>query len=397
MRVPSLLALATIIRRSAESCNIWGLIVVGLLAPLAPSEPTKVAVTLAGGLVLCLGHWPGRTPLDWPILAFLASAAISTALSPGRIGFFPSFGRGDGYLVWIVYGMAALAAARLSQRQAEVFWRAILLLSVIETGIVICQVLGVNLSRISMLPPESRPYGTLSNPIFAGAFLASTIPGLVNQAHWTVLAPVLLGVFLTASRVAIAAAVAGYGLAVWKRWPIRRILGVVMAVAGVAVLFLWMSPHVAAGHYVDSSSGSGRWAIWRFVAPLVLERPLFGHGLSTLLIRGLPGFGAVAVDEPHNELLYVAYAFGLLGLGLYLWVWYTALASGARRATEGLLTAPFWKGGPQVRFGLVLLAACLLTSWSHIGLANILWLMFGLSYALTQTSRRQPPPDVLQE
>ena len=74
--------------------------------------------------------------------------------------------------------------------------------------------------------------------------------------------------------------------------------------------------------------------IWRDTIPMILDRPLLGHGpnnyinpfRSSYMSEGLKGLNIagngqlIIVDKAHNHLLQVAATTGLLGLAVYLWV-----------------------------------------------------------------------------
>jgi hypothetical protein len=78
----------------------------------------------------------------------------------------------------------------------------------------------------------------------------------------------------------------------------------------------------------ESRSVYARLLIWRDTIPVILERPLLGHGLDNFQspfsrhagddLKAIVNYRPV--DEAHNEFLQVAATTGLLGLASYIWI-----------------------------------------------------------------------------
>lgn len=73
-----------------------------------------------------------------------------------------------------------------------------------------------------------------------------------------------------------------------------------------------------------------RLLIWRDTIPMILERPLLGHGPDNFTgpfmrhqgedLRAILSYNVLYMDKPHNQILQVAATTGLLGLAAYLWL-----------------------------------------------------------------------------
>ncbi len=424
--------------RPASHSMVSALHVVGVAAavavvPILPTIGHKVNVTLVAGVVALAGVYaslrigPGlrMTPLDGPVLAFVAVAAAATAVSVDVfVSFFPSSLRGEGWLTYAAYGLIALAASRLDRRHAV----GVLASSLVAGGIVgvlaALQYYGLPVDAwlgIDTPPPHfGRAYATLGNAMFLGGYAILVLPLAIC---WTVSArgpmaalamtsAVLLGVaLLTAqARAAWIGAAAATAIAVvLMRWPAparRRAaaLVIVMVVVGTAIVTTRPSPRLArrvsATFDVRDPSLNQRLYVWKHTAPLILSRPLLGWGFGTLLGRfpdaGSPewqshfGLSVVGIDTPHNEILHVAFSVGLIGLGAYLWVWIVMVRSllAAARASDAAARV--------VAIGLLAAMAgyamWLQLGWSHMGVANVFWPFVGLAVSLAgpATSLRSP-------
>lgn len=169
----------------------------------------------------------------------------------------------------------------------------------------------------------SAAFGNLSLPSYVTTFLAAYLI-LIGAILWlSDLRPKVVGPLLAALAV----------------------LTAVVAAGAVAVVSSNMDllDHTTVGREGDLSS-QVRLNIWHDTVPMILERPLLGHGpdnfaepfmshmgeelKSTLTDNG----GEVSmVDRAHNDLLQVAATTGLLGLAAYIWILISYFRNAYRR------------------------------------------------------------------
>jgi hypothetical protein len=399
------------------------------VVPILPTIGHKVNVTLVAGILALVGVYaslragsPGRwSPLDLPVITFVAIAGLSTVTSVDVfVSFFPSSLRGEGWLTYVAYGLIAIAASRLGRRAAIGVIAAGLVTGAVVGALAVLQYYGLPVDdwlRIDPPPPHfGRTYATLGNAMLLGGYLILLLPAAIGwavtvsgaRAAGAAAAATLLGAgLLTAQARAawIGAAIATLTAALLMRWSAaerRRALAlaIVIAAVGGAIVATRPSPRLArrvgATFNVRDPSLHQRLYVWKHTAPMILSRPWLGWGFGALLGRfpdaGSPewqqhfGFSVVGIDTPHNEILHMAFSVGLVGLGAYVWVWLVMLRS---------LLAAIRAGDDRVRVPAVgLLAAMagyamwLQLAWSHMGVANVFWAFVGISVSL---SRYRPP------
>ncbi len=125
--------------------------------------------------------------------------------------------------------------------------------------------------------------------------------------------------------------------------------------------------------------------MWRDTIPVILERPLLGHGPDNFLspfsrhegddLKTIVNYRPV--DEAHNEFLQVAATTGLLGLASYIWI----------------LVAYFRKAYKCGGWTLIALSAGVLayivhlqTAFTSIATGITFWAIIGVSVAVMRLS-----------
>jgi len=337
-------------------------------------------VALARLLVACLlALWLGqalhtgrlsfrRTPLDVPLLAVTASAALSTLLAVNRdVAVFGVYLRDEGLLTICTYALLFwLVAQSLTGRDdvRALVWCLLASAYVVALAATFQSLLAGRLAggveTAQTFGGWVRASGTFGNPILLGTYLAMVLPLAVEEAvapgsavrralAANVVAVVVVALLLTFSRAAWLGAGAGVALALAPRLRRsaagrRAALGAVLAVLALAAAgAAGAGPPVLATALARAASlatpfqGSGgtRLAIWRDTPGLVAARPLVGWGPDTFglvypAFRTGPGPAGV-VDKAHSDLLQVAATQGLIGAAASMWV-LVALA------------AAFWRG-----------------------------------------------------
>lgn len=426
----------------STALGLLALVIAAAVVPLLPPLGWKVGATLMTALICAAVAYVrgrtgslGRSPLDIPALAYLSIAGLATLFAPDRlVSFYPSPLRGDGLLVHAAYVLAGLGAARLSARQRGFLLRAMLtsgaLIGLVALGqyygadplpsigfqVVQPQVEfpdGTSMFVFDPVGPGDRSIATLGQPMFLGALTVLLLPVAVAFATtgsrrgaslFSAASAVLLygGLVASQSRTAwIALGASGtvlVGLLPKSRIVWARLAALVVVLAAVTVVMSATRPQAGLAQRAVSVVGEvqrpdrslgQRIYIWAQTLHLIRQRPALGWGFSALLSR-FPGYGTPEyrrrfgedvvelIDNPHNEFLSVAFSIGLIGLTAYLWVWSVAVSSAVRgvrgHAGRGSLSG-------------ALLAALLAyfiwmqTAWSHIGVANVLWIVLGLAAA----------------
>jgi O-antigen ligase len=324
-------------------------------------------VLLVAMVILLLGRWLikgevtwKRTPLDLPLLAFIASAALSTIFAVNHdVAIFGTYDRWEGLLTVASYALVFWLAVQLLSGEGDargLTWS--LLISGYLIGAVAVLQSGFGLFGGGYFQNGTngpiRADVTLANPDFTGIFLAMLLPVALAKvisrrpATTRVLAANLvvilaLGLLATFTRAAWIGAVIGVIVVLALRrgrfhpWPV--VISVAVVLIGFAALAGTVAsrPSTAQGgignallsrvvSIADLSSGTEakRLLVWRDTISLIASRPLVGYGPDTF---GLvyPQFqssnrSGVLWDKPHQDALGVMASQGILGLIAYLWI-----------------------------------------------------------------------------
>jgi putative inorganic carbon (HCO3(-)) transporter len=299
---------------------------------------------------------PG-TPLDLPLAAFVASAALSTVLAVDvGTALVGAHSRYEGLLTIVAYALLfRLAAQALDGDGAWSVARALLLGGFLTAALAIVQSLVEGAMIGGATEETARTFGgalratsTFGNAATLGAFLAMLAPLALHEllrarsAADRVLAGnacavLSLGLVLTYSRAAWLGAALGVGVV--TAGPLVRLARrrpLVLAVASGPVLLglagafhaapPWMQSALArATTIADPAQGSGatRLRIWGDTLHVVAARPWVGWGPDTFGLvfprfqtgDWTPGF---LVDKAHSDLLQIAATQGLLGAAAYV-------------------------------------------------------------------------------
>ena len=287
-----------------------------------------------------------RTPLDLPLLAFLASAAVSTVFAENlNIAIFGTYSRYDGLVTIATYAALFWLSVQAidGPGNARFLLRVLLVSGYLVALIAIVQ----SVMDSQRLGAPAQAFGTLGQQNVLGAYLALLLPlaygELIGAQGWggrvlalNALAVISLALVLTFSRSAwLGTALAGVVVLAGTRHTAGRIglagvaVLVVVAVALAAVsaqggLRLEQSLAARAMTLFDPSAWGPRPAIWRDSLLVIASRPLLGYGpdnFGLVYPRFQANFlGTVQVDKAHSEALQVAATQGLVGLAAYLWM-----------------------------------------------------------------------------
>ena len=328
---------------------------------------------------------------------FLLFTAVSACLSP----YFPQtllgFHRREGLLTVACYGLCFFGAAlfgRPSRRLIAVFAVSVVLFCLVCFS----QLLGGNPFHFY---PEGLTYydgndayryefiGTAGNAGLTGAVLSAAGPLLTTallrgqgKSRFLLLIPVVM-VWAVTLKIRVAAAVAAVfggtllllpsvilrNPAHRRRFALVLLLVVLLAIAGIYCFDIGGGTlhelHALSRGEWDDGFGTGRLFIWRSVAALVPERPLFGGGCDTLGQRMTAEFRrydaakdvtyTAAIDAAHNEYLNILVSEGLLAFSAYAAALVLSLALVVRHRQNN--AAVIWGSGAfgygvQAFFGL---------------------------------------------
>jgi putative inorganic carbon (HCO3(-)) transporter len=323
-----------------------------------------------------------RTPLDLPLLALLASAAISTVLAENQnVAIFGTYSRYDGLLTLITYaGLFWLSVQTLSSAdEARTLLRVLLASGYLVAVSAILQSVGDSL-RLGYF---EYAFGSMGNSNVLGAFLAMVLAlglGELVAAEWAsarvlvvnLLIVAGLALVLSGSRSAWLGAALGAAIVVAEARRAATRLRVAFALAGIigALLVVALGAGLilhggfelerqlvarALTVFNPSQWGASRLHIWQDSVHLIASRPLAGYGPDNFGLVyprfetgdwGLTNVGFhQQIDKAHAETLQVAATQGLLGLAAYVWMliafgrsfWTGRRSPGAVAAFAGLV------------------------------------------------------------
>ena len=363
-----------------------------------------IALSEGGGEAFGLLGRALRQPLGWAALLLgLATLVATLAAEVPALAFFGTPERQQG-LLQVLATLALFAAAAVVGRSAGGRRRLVATLAAASVPVALYALTqSVGLMAVPGRMEDSRVFGTLSNPIFLGAYLMLLAPLVVARAvaalrggrtvlasSWIVLFVLqLVALWLTASRGPILGLAAGLAvmalvgaIVAGRRGAAAGAIGAALAVVLLLGLLNWRGGPLAGaaadvpvlGRFTqisEVSSGSQvvRLRVWQATARLIASEParlLTGHGPDSLRHALLPyGDTYLAgeaqadrlVDRSHSVPFDAITMTGLLGLlgQLALWgAWlFTAVVllglapgGGDRRLLAGaLVLGPVLLGG----------------------------------------------------
>ena len=281
-----------------------------------------------------------RTPLDLPILAYVASAALSTLFAANvNLALFGSYGRLEGLVTIATYAALFWLSVQAISSPAEgrAVMRAVLAGAFVVSLIAVLQAVagGLTLGPTSSIARASATFGN-SNAL--AAYLAMALPLGVNEylragttsdriLAGNAIALPALALVLTLGRGGWVGAVVGIAV-VMAGASAALIASIVGATAALAVGGVPIAQSATARllSLLDPIAGTGaiRLHIWKDTLEMIASRPLVGYGPDNFGLV-FPAFqtgswSRLLIDESHSELLQIAATQGLPGLAAFAWL-----------------------------------------------------------------------------
>lgn len=320
------------------------------------------------------GFVPRVRPAHIAMAVFLASGAVSAALSEYGVQCLMGLGRYDGYVVTLLYGLIFFGVSWLGKPNRGHAWA--LGLSVGFCSVV-CWLQLAGLDPFGLYPEGTNYYdkyvafngafmGTIGNAGLVSAFLCMGVPFLTafallseHRRDRLLLLPAVLGLGILllcdidAGILALGVTVlVGVPVVIRGRKP-RRIAA--CAAGGIAALglgtvyflpgksrLLYEFSQVLHGHLADEF-GSHRGQIWKRCWELFLEKPWFGGGPGTAAKRfdilWTGEHRSTYVDNAHNVYLGHLVNMGLIAALSYIAAAVCSLLTWLRRRDESPLFA----------------------------------------------------------
>jgi len=255
--------------------------------------------------------------------------------------------------------------------------------------------------------PSERVFATFGNPDFLGAFTAMLLPLFLGRAAasakyarvaWGAGAAwVALTLFWTLSRGAMLGALAGVSVWALLAFPAASIRRQLPKVASAVAALLLVLGLFGALPLESLARRTDRLMLWEGTLRMVRVKPLAGWGRGSFPAE-YPPFAPAAfaarmkadntfAEHPHCEYLHVAVEDGLIGLGIFLWLF-------AFIGRNALLLARR-PGGPWpgVAGALAAIAVHIAVdrNFRLASTAVPFWLLCGAAIAATYASRKRGP------
>lgn len=398
--------------------SFW-VIVAAAAASVLSERALPLAIVLATTAFairwIALGAPAQRTPLDWPITALAAMAAVTLWITPLpavswvqvarlMLGFALCYAVAD----WVTPARYRLAASGLAAAGL-----------VLATGALVS--VRWETYKFVFLPPalyeQIQPrVADVVNPNVMAGYLALLLPCVLgplffdrHRLAWyaqllslAAALGMLVVLLLTQSRAGMLAAALGLcGLGL-LRWGRSR--AALLGLAGLALMVGLLWPRLAGvvAANVSLVGGAQRVEIWQHAMTMLRDHALTGIGMGSfnhVLNAGYPlQLSPPDVPHAHNLFLQVALDLGLPGLI----AWLAALGAATYAAWQA-----FWRGlatGDGLRAGLAagLLGAQLVlvthgmldaVFWGMVRPAVLVWALWGVAVAL-QRAESAPPATV---
>jgi O-antigen ligase len=274
--------------------------------------------------------------LYWLVAIVLSLLLLSVFVSQTPLlSFFGSYQRGIGVFYALI--LLLLFLVNISNFKKEHFvWfvRGVLCINLLICAYALLQFLGLDpfFSSYDTAFFDGRSFSFLGNPSFLAQFIAMVLPlNLVTfqkykKFSFISLSLSILALILTMTRSSLLAVICGVFLLAYKKFP-KFILRFVLACLSILLVFALIFPRFNLFNSDSLNSVNSRLSIWESSLEYIVKYP-FGTGVANFesfypavlnsKVALLEDSTHVIVDNPHNQVLSVITATGVVGLMLYL-------------------------------------------------------------------------------
>ena len=153
---------------------------------------------------------------------------------------------------------------------------------------------------------------------------------------------------------------------------------------------------LAQGVNVNAVSAGRVSGIWQPLIPDLLDSPVWGHGLQSILwSHGMRSGHMLPVTHPHSAFLQAVLDTGVIGLVLLLAFWFGHVWRGFRRMAREPSLSPELRGlfeGAAAGLLAVTIANVAGSSFFPVAEQSFTWLALGLMYGVRERLRAAAPP-----
>jgi len=364
-----------------------------------------------------------KTPLSLPIFSFIGVTFFSLAVNFGYLGSLGFLGSLACFLYlfrWAIYAGLYFVIYELTRDT---------LLKLLSLAGLLVAILGLlqysfypnlrNLDYLGWDPHQNRLFGTFFDPGFTGIILVLTMmlllcqdlhitrhpefssgsinKGILNQVQNDIgVVLVFLALLFTYSRSSYLALTGGMIVLAWLRKSVKYLIFPLLAFLFIGVNCFWF-PSVSEGMKLERTSTiQARWENYKQSFKIIGDHPFFGVGFNTLrFVKKDYGFLENDWQEMHsgagldNSLLFVWATTGIVGLGVYLWMWWKTAQNSKLKAQSYNLKVKTKKNQRQRKNFNFCLLSSIIVLFIHSFFLNSLfypwvmvwmWVLLGVNY-----------------
>ncbi len=336
---------------------LLGAVTLGFLAMGLGTSPVSITSALMIFILLVSGKWLHcdqlvRQPWFWPILflTFLSWVGLFYTPDPG--------GTGLEFALKTHHWLVCIAVAMLAFSQFDFK----LLVYALFLGLGLSAVVGW-LQFTGVVPPRNgqfytglgSQYSTINVFLIVAMLTASDL--FRRAGSWQHRTVYLLLILLFFSHLIIMRGRSGYlTLLIISPLIARNLIGKfsiskVLIVCLLLPPIMYLSPVVRQRvdrtvdelHFHVTTAPKNAWGniyshyqdrffMWQYASHVFMKHPIIGVGTGGFkpTIKQMEFDGTPEIDHPHNDLLFLAASFGLLGILVYFWFYGTLFANGWR-------------------------------------------------------------------
>jgi putative inorganic carbon (hco3(-)) transporter len=403
-----------------------GAILTSLVFLISPFEPYLPGRTETIGLLLAgvAAFWVlltladrrrgGVTPIHITILVFWCCSAVATGLSPAKDAALRGLNLVTLYLILFVMLARLCRSSRIRNWLIAIYLNTALFVSVygIHQSIYGAKQLATWVDVESTLAKTTRAYSYLNNPNLLAGYLLPAIAFSVAACFvwrgWVqkTLAIVMVVVNtyclqVTYCRGAWIGAIVGIFVAAglvyywlrpnlpkfWKSWGLPLVLAGIVTVSSIAMLLIPSLRDRVLSIFSGSkdSSNNVRLEVWKAVAKMIHDRPIFGFGPGDRVFKKVypiyqtsPRFSAIGA---YSVLLETIVEIGYVGFASFIWAILVTFNCGIRglmRLRQAEDPQAFWLMAAIVSMVALICQGATDTVWYRPAIQTLWWLVIGM-------------------